>query len=59
MQTALFTKALVGQAVKDSFVKLDPRVQLKNPVMFITEIARSVDEHFGHFRSRTPTLLGL
>jgi K+-transporting ATPase ATPase B chain len=25
-------------AVRDSFLKLDPRVQIKNPVMFIVEI---------------------
>lgn len=25
-------------AIKDAFIKLDPRVQMKNPVMFVTEI---------------------
>ncbi|MEK2645290.1 potassium-transporting ATPase subunit KdpB [Bdellovibrio sp. BCCA] len=29
-------KSIVKQACKDSFVKLDPRVQYKNPVMMIT-----------------------
>ncbi|WP_413944637.1 potassium-transporting ATPase subunit KdpB [Bdellovibrio sp. HCB-162] len=29
-------KSIVKQAFKDSFVKLDPRVQYKNPVMMIT-----------------------
>lgn len=38
MKKTLFTKALVVQAILDSFIKLNPRVQLKNPVMFITEI---------------------
>lgn len=38
MKKTLFSGELVIQAIKDSFLKLDPRVQLKNPVMFITEI---------------------
>ncbi|MGE3262769.1 MAG: potassium-transporting ATPase subunit KdpB [Bacteriovoracia bacterium] len=38
MQKSLFSRDLVLQATKDSFVKLDPRVQWRNPVMFITEI---------------------
>ncbi|MBX2993898.1 MAG: potassium-transporting ATPase subunit KdpB [Bdellovibrionaceae bacterium] len=29
---------LLLMALKDSFLKLDPRVQIRNPVMFITEI---------------------
>jgi K+-transporting ATPase ATPase B chain len=35
---ALFDMKLVGPALKDSFKKLDPRVQMKNPVMFVTLI---------------------
>ena len=31
----LFDPALLGPAVVDAFKKLDPRVQLKNPVMFV------------------------
>lgn len=38
MKTSIFNRELVMTAIKDSFVKLDPRLQLKNPVMFITEI---------------------
>src|SRR5579862_30590 len=34
----VFSRDLVGAAVRDSFPKLDPRLQLKNPVMFIVEI---------------------
>jgi K+-transporting ATPase ATPase B chain len=30
--------AIVSRAVADSFRKLDPRVQIKNPVMFIVEV---------------------
>jgi K+-transporting ATPase ATPase B chain len=34
---SIWDPAIVGQAITDSFVKLDPRVQVKNPVMFIVE----------------------
>ncbi len=34
----LFDPALVGQSIKESFVKLNPRVMMKNPVMFCVEI---------------------
>ncbi|SDR83570.1 potassium-transporting ATPase subunit KdpB [Opitutus sp. GAS368] len=35
---SLFDRAILRQAVADSFKKLDPRTQLKNPVMFVTLI---------------------
>ncbi|MFZ1371797.1 MAG: potassium-transporting ATPase subunit B, partial [Ferruginibacter sp.] len=35
----LFEGALVKEALKQSFVKLDPRIQFRNPVMFTVEIA--------------------
>lgn len=34
----LFNRELMIPAIKDSFWKLDPRVQMKNPVMFVTLI---------------------
>ena len=34
----LFEPTIVRRAIVDSFVKLDPRVQAKNPVMFIVEV---------------------
>ena len=34
----LFEPALVQSALKQSFIKLDPRVMIKNPVMFTVEI---------------------
>jgi K+-transporting ATPase ATPase B chain len=34
----LFDPALIAPAIKDSFLKLDPRALSKNPVMFVTEI---------------------
>ncbi len=33
-----FRSALYRRAILDSFVKLDPRVQLRNPVMFVVEV---------------------
>jgi K+-transporting ATPase ATPase B chain len=35
---SLFSGELVRRATIDSFVKLDPRVQIRNPVMFVVEI---------------------
>ncbi|MGA9378882.1 MAG: potassium-transporting ATPase subunit B, partial [Phormidium sp.] len=32
------TKGLYQRAIYDSFVKLDPRIQVKNPVMFVVWI---------------------
>ncbi|MBK7375528.1 MAG: potassium-transporting ATPase subunit KdpB [Chitinophagaceae bacterium] len=34
----LFEGALVNEALKQSFVKLDPRIQFRNPVMFTVEL---------------------
>ncbi|MCC7028907.1 MAG: potassium-transporting ATPase subunit B, partial [Chitinophagaceae bacterium] len=36
--TSLFQKELVQEALKQSFVKLNPRLMIKNPVMFTVEI---------------------
>jgi K+-transporting ATPase ATPase B chain len=35
---SLFQRDIVVRALIDSFVKLDPRVQVRNPVMFVVEI---------------------
>src|SRR5215470_4833492 len=35
---ALFDPPIVRRAMIDSFTKLDPRHQLKNPVMFVVEV---------------------
>jgi K+-transporting ATPase ATPase B chain len=35
---SIFSSEIVAGAVRDSFPKLDPRLQLKNPVMFIVEL---------------------
>src|SRR5579864_2969897 len=34
---SIFSREIIVGAVRDSFPKLDPRLQLKNPVMFIVE----------------------
>jgi K+-transporting ATPase ATPase B chain len=36
--TSLFSKQLMLAAIRDSFPKLDPRSQVRNPVMFIVEL---------------------
>lgn len=38
----LFEPALVGTAIKQSFVKLNPGLMVKNPVMFTVEIGTAV-----------------
>ena len=37
--TSLFQKSQVKESLKQSFVKLDPRVMIKNPIMFTVEIS--------------------
>ncbi len=39
---ALFQRNLVNEAIKQSFIKLDPRIQFRNPVMFTVEIGTFV-----------------
>jgi potassium-transporting ATPase ATP-binding subunit len=36
--SSVFSRELVLQAIRDSFPKLDPRQQVRNPVMFIVEL---------------------
>jgi K+-transporting ATPase ATPase B chain len=35
---SMWDAGIIRQAIVDSFAKLDPRVQIKNPVMFIVEV---------------------
>ncbi|CAN5395859.1 hypothetical protein BH09BAC4_BH09BAC4_46230 [soil metagenome] len=39
---ALFQRELVSKAIRDSFVKLNPTILIKNPVMFTVEIGTVV-----------------
>jgi K+-transporting ATPase ATPase B chain len=40
--TSLFTGPLLAAAARDSFVKLDPRTLIRNPVMFVTGIVAAL-----------------
>ncbi len=40
--SSLFSRDLTVAAIRDSFPKLDPRLQLKNPVMFIVELGSMI-----------------
>ena len=55
----LFEPALVQSALKQAFVKLDPRAMIKNPVMFTVEIGTLVMAYvtiysFSHTGEGTP-----
>jgi K+-transporting ATPase ATPase B chain len=39
---SLFSREIVVGAVRDSFPKLDPRLQVRNPVMFIVELGSAI-----------------
>jgi K+-transporting ATPase ATPase B chain len=39
---SLFDRSILFPAIRESFVKLNPRVQLRNPVMFIVEVGALV-----------------
>jgi len=46
----LFDREILAQALKDSIKKLDPRVQLRNPVMFVVLVGSIITlfESFAH-----------
>lgn len=39
---SIFDRAIIGRALLDAFKKLDPRWQLKNPVMFVVEVGSAI-----------------
>ena len=39
---SLFTGALMTAAIRDAFIKLDPRVLIRNPVMFVTAMVATL-----------------
>lgn len=41
-ELSIFDAKIIRQAIGDSFKKLDPRIQLKNPVMFVVEVGSVV-----------------
>jgi K+-transporting ATPase ATPase B chain len=42
VKKSLWTSGIIAVAVKDSFVKLNPRTLMKNPVMFVVEVGSVV-----------------
>ncbi len=44
---SLFDRSLIGPAVADAFFKLDPRVQWRNPVMFVVYLAAMLTTALG------------
>ena len=40
--SGLFQKELVGDAIKQSFIKLNPKIMFRNPVMFTVEVGTAV-----------------
>jgi K+-transporting ATPase ATPase B chain len=40
--TSLFNAPLLAAALKDAFIKLDPRQLLRNPVIFVTEVVAAL-----------------
>ena len=40
--TSIFSAELIGPAIRDSFVKLDPRQLIRNPVMFTTAVVATL-----------------
>lgn len=40
-KSAFADRKMLGRAIKDSFVKLSPKTQAKNPVMFLVLCLRS------------------
>ncbi len=42
MQRGISYEGVIAQAFRDSFAKLDPRIQMRNPVMFVVEVGTVV-----------------
>src|SRR6202043_2099601 len=42
----LFDPEIIGRATKESFVKLNPRIVAKNPVMFVVEVGAALTTIF-------------
>ena len=57
-EKSLVNKSMMKRAIKDSFIKLNPKVQIQNPVMFIVYIASSCHQICIHsplpHKSNTP-----
>ena len=50
----MFTRELVVPAIRDSFLKLDPRTLYRNPVMFVTGIVAALSTLAARKQSAIP-----
>src|SRR4029077_20946891 len=39
---SIFDPKIIGPAIGDAFLKLDPRLMVKNPVMFVTMVGAAI-----------------
>jgi len=53
---SLFDRAIIAPAVAESFIKLNPRTLMKNPVMFVTEVGAAITTFFILFRAKDEPL---
>ena len=60
-KNAFVDKKMVSRAIQDSFVKCDPKIQVKNPVMFIVYVAAVLTTESADLNSAAspPTLFRL
>lgn len=54
---SLFDREIISQAALESFKKLNPRLMVKNPVMFVTEVGAAITT-FGLFFGQTKEPIG-
>ena len=53
-ELSIFDPKIIRAAIPESFKKLDPRVQVKNPVMFVVEIGTPVPSWYIEFCRLSP-----
>ena len=53
---SIWDPTIIRAAIPASFKKLDPRVQIKNPVMFVVEIGTLVSSWYIEFYFLSPAL---
>ncbi len=54
--TSIWDPKIIRAAIPASFKKLDPRVQVRNPVMFVVEIGTPVPSWYIEFCRLSPAL---
>jgi K+-transporting ATPase ATPase B chain len=55
-EISIWDPKIIRAAIPESFKKLDPRVQVKNPVMFVVEIGTPVPSWYTEFCLLSPAL---